>query len=215
MPGATEDRMLVFWKEKLVLLAVPKTGTTAIQRAFRPQASMAILDPPGLKHSSARRYRREIEPWLTRNGEWPHETMALIREPVDWLGSWYRYRLRPQIAEEETSTRGIDFNDFVRAWMMPAPPAFARIGSQSRFLCGPRGRLLVKHLFRYEDYDHALRFLNARLGTELVPERVNVSPKRGLALSEEVLSELQRHAAADFALWDRARLQPPEKTGSG
>lgn len=197
--------MLVFWKEKLVLLATPKTGSTALERVFSAHASTAILDPPGLKHASARRYRREIEPWLTRNGAWPHETMALIREPVDWLGSWYRYRQRPQIAGEPTSTQGMEFNAFVQAWMAPNPPDFARIGSQARFLCGPRGRLLVQHLFRYEDFDHALRFLNARLGTDLTPDRVNVSPQLGLHLAEDVQAALERHAARDFALWRDAK----------
>jgi len=203
--GATEAQMLVFWKEKLVLLALPKTGTTALEQAFLSKASTAILDPPGLKHTSARRYRREFEPWLTRDGQWPHETMAIIREPVDWLGSWYRYRLRPQIAAEETSTQGVEFSDFVRAWMSPNPPAFARLGSQSRFLCGPRGRLLVNHLFRYEDYDRALAFLNDRLDTSVTPPRVNMSPKLGLALSDDVQADLEVFAARDFELWEAAR----------
>lgn len=197
--------MLVFWNEKLVVLATPKTGTTALERAFQPRASAAILGPPGLKHSSARRYRREVAPWLTRNGAWPHETMAMIREPVDWLGSWYRYRRRPQIAGDEASTQGIEFNDFVKAWMQPRPPEFARIGSQTRFLCGPRGRLLVTHLFRYEEYDQALAFLNARLGTSITPERANVSPKLGLALTDEVQEALEAHAARDFELWREAK----------
>lgn len=196
--------MLVFWKEKLVLLAVPKTGTTALEQAFRHHASAVILDPPGLKHASARRYRREIAPWLTRDGAHPHETMALIREPVDWLGSWYRYRQRPQVAGESVSTRGMEFSDFVRAWMDPNPPDFARVGSQSRFLCGPRGRLLVKHLFRYEEFDLALRYLNTRLGCSEIPPQVNVSPKMGLSLSEEVQRQLEAHAARDFALWHEA-----------
>lgn len=200
--------MLVFWKEKLVLLATPKTGTTALERAFLARASSAILDPPGLKHSSARRYRREIEPWLTRQGTWPHETMALIREPVDWLGSWYRYRQRPQISGEPVSTQDVSFNAFVEAWMSESPPDFARVGSQSRFLCGPRGRLLVHHLFRYEDYDHALAFLNNRLGSDVVPDRVNVSPKLGLSLSDEVLDALKTHAARDFDLWEQAKERP-------
>jgi hypothetical protein len=200
--------MLVFWKEKLVLLALPKTGTTALERAFVKHASAAILDPPGLKHSSARRYRREIEPWLTRDGAWPHETMAVIREPVDWLGSWYRYRTRPQIAGEDTSTAGVEFNEFVQAWMDPSPPAFARVGSQARFLCGRRGRRLVTHLFRYEDYDHALAFLNDRLGTAITPPRVNVSPRMGLSLTEDVQAALAVHAARDYALWEQAKETP-------
>ena len=43
--------MLVFWKARLVMLAVPKTGTSAYERALSPLAGMVVSDPPELKHS--------------------------------------------------------------------------------------------------------------------------------------------------------------------
>ena len=43
--------MLVFWKENLVFLAVPKTGTTAIEGALSPYAAMVLRDPPQIKHA--------------------------------------------------------------------------------------------------------------------------------------------------------------------
>ena len=50
--------MLVFWKQKLVFLSVPKTGTTAFQHALAPHADIVILDPPQLKHAPLYRYNR-------------------------------------------------------------------------------------------------------------------------------------------------------------
>lgn len=44
--------MLLFFKQKLVLFSVPKTGTTVLEAAALPYASAAILDPPGMKHVS-------------------------------------------------------------------------------------------------------------------------------------------------------------------
>ena len=52
--------MLVFWKARLVLLAVPKTGTTALEEAFLPWADASFLNPPRLKHMTVRRYRRQL-----------------------------------------------------------------------------------------------------------------------------------------------------------
>ncbi|MEL6533617.1 MAG: gamma-glutamyl kinase [Pseudomonadota bacterium] len=197
--------MLLFYNEKLVLFAQPKTGTTALERALAGRATAAILDPPRLKHTSVRRYRRELEAWITRDRREPFETMALIREPVDWLGSWYRYRRRAQIAGQSKSTEGVDFDAFVRAWMQEERPDFARVGSQSRFVTGGRGRLLVTHLFRYEAYDAALAFLETRLGEKIETKPVNVSPKMGLALSAETEAALREYAARDFELWEGAR----------
>ena len=37
--------MLVFAKEKLVLLALPKTGTTAIEEALAARADVALRNP--------------------------------------------------------------------------------------------------------------------------------------------------------------------------
>ncbi|MFT7107527.1 MAG: hypothetical protein ACJAVT_002051 [Yoonia sp.] len=60
--------MLVFWKENLVLLAVPKTGSTALQGALAPRASMVFRDPPKLKHAPCYRYRRFLKPYFVQTG---------------------------------------------------------------------------------------------------------------------------------------------------
>jgi hypothetical protein len=52
--------MLVFWKARLVFLAVPKTGSTALEAAFLPWADASFLNPPRLKHMTVRRYRRQL-----------------------------------------------------------------------------------------------------------------------------------------------------------
>ena len=83
--------MLVFWKARLVLLAVPKTGTTALEAALLPHADTAILNPPRQKHCTVRRYRNQLQPFFEQRGERPLELVAVVREPVSWLSSWYRY----------------------------------------------------------------------------------------------------------------------------
>lgn len=194
--------MLVFWKHKLVLLAVPKTGTTALEAALLPHATAAILDPPGMKHVSVTRYRHALAGFFEQRGRHPMETMAVMREPIDWLGSWYRYRSRPQIAGQPKSTAGVDFDAFVEAWLEEKPADFAAVGSQARFLTDEAGVKAVDHLFRYDDLGRAVAFLEDRLGTRLsLPER-NVSPKMELALSPEVEERLRRERPEEFALWE-------------
>ena len=105
--------MLLFWKAKLVLLAVPKTGTTALEAALLAHADTAILNPPEKKHLTARRWRNQLAPFFENRGTRQIETMAIIREPRDWLGSWYRYRARPEISGSASSTAGMDFAQFV------------------------------------------------------------------------------------------------------
>lgn len=52
--------MLVFYKERLAFLSVPKTGTTAYESALAARADMVISDPPMLKHAPVYRYNRFI-----------------------------------------------------------------------------------------------------------------------------------------------------------
>lgn len=194
--------MLLFWKAKLVVLAVPKTGTTALEEALLPHADAAILNPPEKKHVTARRYRNQLAPFFENKGARRLETMAVIREPINWLMSWHRYRARPEIAGSETSTAGIGFDAFVEAWLSDPEPEFARVGRQSRFVSDGAGSVVVDHLFRYERLDLAVAFLEDRLGRKLALPRRNVSPAAPLSLSPKLEARLRREAAADFALWD-------------
>src|SRR3990167_2597853 len=89
--------MLVFWEERLVLLATPKNGTTSIAKALESRAAISIQRPPELKHTPIKRFRRFIGPYLEQVSKEPFTVIGVMREPRDWLGSWYRYRQRPGI----------------------------------------------------------------------------------------------------------------------
>ena len=193
--------MLLFWKAKLVLLAVPKTGTTALEAALLAHADTAILNPPEKKHLTARRWRNQLAPFFENRGTRQIETMAIIREPRDWLGSWYRYRARPEISGSASSTAGMDFAQFVTGWLSDPEPEYARVGRQSRFIANAEGKIIVDHLFRYEDLDQAVDFLQQRLGVTLDLGRRNISPRADLSLPPALEARLQREAAADFDLW--------------
>ena len=52
--------MIVFIKEKLVILSAPKTGKTSLQAALETHASIMFRDPPGVKHINLGKYQRQI-----------------------------------------------------------------------------------------------------------------------------------------------------------
>ncbi len=194
--------MLVFWEEKLVFLAVPKTGTTALEGALAPRASMVLRDPPHLKHSPVYRYRRFLKPYFRQAGGQEMETLAVVRNPIDWLGSWYRYRHRDTLAGHENSTRDVSFDAFVDGYCRGKPPPFAAIGSQAKFLLTGEGELGVDHLFRYEAQDRLIGFLENRLDTKIATKRLNVSPTMTLSLSPEIEAKLRNKRADEFRVWE-------------
>ena len=192
--------MLVFWEQRLAILATPKTGSTAIEAALESLASLSILRPPALKHTNVGRYHRFIGPYLEAASGEPFTVVALMREPRDWLGSWYRYRQRDDIPDQAKSTADMTFDAFVSAWCSDPRPTYADVGSQARFLQPQQGRP-VDRIFRYEDIDRFIEFLEDRLDFQIILPRLNVSPSAPLDLSAETEARLIEAAADDFRLY--------------
>jgi hypothetical protein len=191
--------MLVFWEQRLAFLATPKTGSTAIAAALESLAAVSIQRPPLLKHTTVHRYRRFIGPYLEAASKDTFTLVALMREPKDWLGSWYRFRQREE-TEAGKSTRGMSFDAFVRAWCQDPRPDFADVGSQGKFL-RPRQGVGVDRLFRYEEIGSFVHFLEERLGCEITLPRLNVSPSGATELSGETETLMRKIAAEDYALY--------------
>jgi len=193
--------MLVFSKERLVFLSVPKTGTTAYHAALAPLASIVVSDPPELKHAPVFRYNRFFRPMLEKFIGEKLDVMAVMREPISWLGSWYRYRRRGFMKGHPNATHDISFDDFIEAYMRGDKPDFANVGSQAKFLEPAGNGTAATHVFRYEDQAGIVAFLERRLETNLITPRRNVSPGMPLDLTPNIEARLRKKCADQFALW--------------
>lgn len=198
--------MLIFSRKKLVLFAVPKTGTTALEEALAPHADSAILAPPGQKHCGVAKYERELQRFFESSAPQPFERLAIVRAPVSWLGSWYRYRRRDALRGKPAFTGDVSFAHFIEAWLSDDPPAFARVGQQARFLDALSGRApRVTHLFRYEAMPQAATFLEQRLAQTITLPTRNVSPAMDLHLPPALETRLRVERPDEFRIWDMAQ----------
>ncbi|GAA6201934.1 hypothetical protein [Aquicoccus sp. SU-CL01552] len=193
--------MLVFSEQTLAFLAVPKTGTTALEVALRSRADIAFSKQR--KHITAQRFHNQIAPFLKSAFGLTPERLAVIRDPEDQIRSWYKYRTRARLEDREAATDTMSFDDFVRDVIRDDPPRHARIGSQFRFLTSARRELLVHHLFAYESQPLLLRFLEERFGAPVELGRKNVSPPAEAPLDPDLRKRLRAARAEEFALYDR------------
>lgn len=191
--------MLILWEPRLAFLATPKTGSTSVQKALSPFAALKTTRPPLLKHTRLHRYQRFIAPYLRAASGEDFATVALIREPRDWVGSWFRYRRREGV-DPEKSTAAMSFEDFVRAYAAKDRPAFADLGSQAHFL-RPKDRQ-VDHLFRHDNMSALVAFLEERLNQRLELPRMNVSPPGDLSLTPEAEALLRATLAEDYEIYE-------------
>lgn len=195
--------MLIFLRHNLVFLPASKTGTTAVEGALRPHCSIEVRNPPRLRHMNVRRFRREWRPFLQEAYGFDGETVSVLREPLSWLESWYRYRGRDQIKSTNRSTAGMSFDHFVEQVLQDEPPPFADVGSQFFFATSNTDEIEIDHLFVYEQFDRVVAFLEARLGQTLKLSEANVSPSRSARLSPDLEAELRRKWAKEFTLYAR------------
>lgn len=195
--------MLVFAAANLVLFAVPKTGSTAYHLALRRKADIVLSGRASIKHLTLRKYDRHFAPYLEQAHGLCPDRVAVIRDPLEYMRSWYRYRQRPDGPDSAKRVTNLSFDDFILASLEKRPPPFAKIGSQLAFISADDGAIRVNHLFAYERPLIFREFLSHRLGFAVKTGQKNVSPPAETTLSPETEAKLRRARADEFALHDR------------
>lgn len=176
-----------------------------MQAALAHKSDMAFRGPPQIKHAPLYRYNRFLRPMMNKAGQQDPETLAVIRHPIDWLSSWYRYRNRNALVGHPNSTRGVKFNDFVLEYCKSKPAAFANVGSQAAYVFGDNDTVQTTHLYRYEAQPLLIRFLETRLDTTISLKQMNVSPTIPADLSSDVAATLLDARPQEFKAWDIAQ----------
>ena len=192
---------MISLKANLAFLAMPKAGSTAIEAAIAPFCEIRFEGHPRVKHMNARRFERHLRPYLQGIGHGHVETLCLMREPVDWLASWWRYRRRPEINSEPQSTQNMSFSDFAARYIA-GDDLVTTIGRQARFVSGKDGNLITHRVFRYEEFGAFEDFLASRFGQLPTLERLNVSPPGEPDLSPAEATRLRAHLAPEYAIYD-------------
>jgi len=197
--------VLVLKEAGLVYLSNPKTATQSLRAILVPHAG-ATPENTGEKHINAALYARKWAALLAARLGRPPNTFAVMREPQDHLGSWYRYRQRDALRGHENATHDVSFAEFIEAVLTDDPPPFARIGRQARFLGFLHDVPPVDFIFDYARLDLMMDFLNKRLGTDLRLPRRNVSPEAAgtaLTLPDTLVERLRAVLAVEFALYEK------------
>ncbi|MGB3147162.1 MAG: hypothetical protein WBA91_05315, partial [Paracoccaceae bacterium] len=76
-------------------------------------------------------------------------------------------------------------------------------GAQGRFLGLNGGQPAVDQVFRYEDIDRFVHFLEERLGCEVQLPHLNVSPKGDIALTLQAEERLRAHFAEEYGFYNQ------------
>jgi hypothetical protein len=202
--------MLIAPKQGFVFLAMPRAGSTSIERTFQPYAQVVLQRLPDIKHTRYAQFQLFLQPFLAAKG-FPrdsYEVVCVSREPIDWLSSWWRYRSREELADPSRRNHRnyaghVSFEQFARAYMK-GDQQFARVGRPSAFVRPRRGHAKVDRVFRYDRLDLLVDFLCEKVGEDVEVEVRNASPERSFSLSEECERELRKFFTPEYRVYEKA-----------
>jgi hypothetical protein len=167
--------LLLLRQAGLAFLANPKTASQAIIAMLKPHGERPEL-ARGTPHMNSRTFANRLVPYLLVEYGQTFETVAVMREPLARLHSWFRYRQRDALIGKPNSTHGMTFDAFVAASLSDPTPPFASVGRQDRFLGFLGGGPPVTHIFDHAHLDLLVDFLSDRLGEPLDLTHRNISP---------------------------------------
>ena len=195
-------------KNGIGFICVPKCGSTTVERFMRPRSDFSLSGNPQLKHIRYEQVQEHIWPLLAQLHLKVPYTFAVIREPVSWVESWYRFRARDELApldhpQHHNFSGHITFSEYVEAVLQPKPPSFARIHSQFYYVRNKAGEVGVDKTIQLEQMGVAVPALLAKHGITVAKpeERRNVSEVReATALPNHLKDRLLVHLEKDVAL---------------
>ncbi len=202
--------MLIFVEKRLILYSMPKTGTTSIQKALEKSATIRFSRTGkfGLKHIDAENFQK----WgKTLKDQFPGDkfvSCCVMREPIDLLRSWYKYRSRKNIKSVERSTSNITFDKYINNLYEKKnqdKSSRSLFDGQSRFLF-PKDKMLIDRIFPYGKFDSFIEFITNKIGKDFEIPRINISPKiaeKELVLKEDTLKKIEKYISFDKAIYDQ------------
>ena len=125
---------------KIIFIAVPKTGTSSVESFLRTVLSENSVivrtlerDGTGLKrHSSAREVASIVKDYSD------YRTIAVVRNPYDWYVSWYTFRK----LTKTYSTKDMSLKDYLENQHHEGILSF---------ISDKEGNIIVDHVIKYED----------------------------------------------------------------
>ena len=185
-------------KYKFAFLCMPKCASTSIERAIAKYSDITFKGDSGQKHMRAHQFRTEVDGFI--------ETFCIMRDPIDWLGSWYRYRSRPALEGTPNYTGTMTFDHFIEGYLSRNKPPYATfIDKQSDFFTMPSHTCGVDVIFDMKRLDLVEKYLSTKIGTDIVLPYTNSSPKKeqkDLVISGSVRAKLNKKIEKDVLIYN-------------
>ncbi|MEM1403791.1 MAG: sulfotransferase family 2 domain-containing protein [Pseudomonadota bacterium] len=202
--------MMMSTQHGFAFLCVPKCASTSIESALKPYCNVVASGHPRWKHLNAAMFTKTVL-FAHRQllSKFPMESFCLVRDPMEWIESWYRFRTRPGISaprakDHEFFTGDLSFSEFIAEFLKTKDrKPWANVSTQSKFMRLPQGQLGIDRIFAMDDLSSVAQYLSDKIGTEITLPSKNVSPPSAIEkLEPRLFEELSLRLAKDQAIYD-------------
>jgi len=202
--------MKVSAKYGFAFLCMPKCASTSIESVLKKYSELSVSGDPRLKHINAKKYKEYIVPiYQDIIPDAKIEVFCMMREPMDWLNSWYRYRARKELAnprhpQHKNYTGNMSYEDFLLAYLESDRPPYARVGSQYNFITLPNGDIGVDKIFNIDSIDKVEKYISQKVGEKIKIPQKNVSGKisKKVNIPNELEKKIKDLLKNDYDLYE-------------
>lgn len=207
--------MLIGLEKKFIFIANTKTGSTSIQRALVPFSDIRHGGTPARKHISVRDVQVEYASVFTHPGcdFDSFFKFGIMRDPADWVSSWFRYRKRKQARFPLPSD--MTFEEFwdQRDWTFQSKEGEKNL--QKKRFVSESGDLLMDRIIPYPELAQQFSEICDGLDIKTTLERANKSRIRAseVPIAPKLRRELEQFFEEDYDLYHQltelnSRLSP-------
>lgn len=196
--------MLASVEKRFLFVANTKTASTSIEHALIPYCEVFRSGTPQRKHITLHETLQGYQFLFGQPAHAPERyfKFGVMREPLDWIGSWFRYRKGNKV--QSPLPAGMSFAEFwaMRDWNILLGNGQPNL--QRRMFVGPKGGVLADVIIPYHRLDAMLPEILELLRIPATLPHQNVSEiTEAPAMSDALRAELQAFYAPDYALWNR------------
>lgn len=218
--------MLISHKKKFIFIHIFKTAGTSVTDFFVPYARfkdrlahqywlsrktinginrLFVISDQGSrwftgfhKHASA----QEIKNQLNKEVFQTYLKFTFVRNPYDWLFSYYAYIQQSSYHPLHKTMNKIVFNEFIERFILDN-----RLKTQSSFLLDQEGKLLTDYIGKLEHLNEDLKTLCTNLDLPFKsPSRINITqtPNKNLekSINQENIKLINNYFQEDFELFN-------------
>ena len=196
--------MLIGVEKRFIFVSNTKAASTSVEHLLMPYTEVVCLGNSERKHRPMKKVLTSF-PFLFDQPKFQPESFfrfGVMRHPLEWIQSWYRYRKGNQVADPLTENMGFSAFWARKDWNIQRQDGTKYL--QSQMFCADDGQVLVDVIIPYARLNEMLGEIcgNLKIVGKLEQKNASILGQTD-SLPDSLKSEMEEFYVKDLELFDR------------